>query len=139
MDPWCGGGVRLIEARQLRDDARYVGGEPDGERLARAMVNAEAGEAQITWFHWDGTRLPLREGTADGVISSFLSPATKPVEGSLGEVERLLRRDGTAVLLMERDRDLEARIRDESGLREVNRRPIHLRGRHPSVYVLKKR
>lgn len=111
LDPMCGAGTILAEQLQTRKtrlrQLRVVGGDMDASALRAAGANLRRlGQAWLA--RWDARRLPLETASVDRVISNppFGKQLGRPEEiGDLyekmvREYDRVLRPDGTAVLLV---------------------------------------
>jgi hypothetical protein len=55
-----------------------------------------------------------------------------------GEVVRVLKPDGLAVLIAEDRHEIGTVLNEIPGVHLLKRRTLHLRGRHPDVYILQK-
>jgi 23S rRNA G2445 N2-methylase RlmL len=110
LDPMCGAGTILAEQLEARRGGGRVevwGGDLDVRALRAAAANLRRlGEPRLA--RWDAARLPLPAGSVDRVVSNppFGKQLGRPEEiGPLyarvvPEYDRVLRRDGRAVLLV---------------------------------------
>ncbi|SFH65800.1 methyltransferase domain-containing protein [Bradyrhizobium sp. Gha] len=105
LDPCCGTGTLLIEARRLMPDIITIGSDIDRDRLLAAARNG--GGARCQWIQADLGRLPYRNGFADCVVANLpwgRSVAAKgAIKGNMSmavaEAMRVLAPGGNAVLL----------------------------------------
>ncbi|MCK2217788.1 RNA methyltransferase [Actinomadura sp. ATCC 31491] len=145
LDPCCGAGTTLIEARALAPRARFLGFDHAPAALAAAAANARAaaipdgGEASFAWARADGGRLPVPAGAAGRVLVNppwgRQVPPLGLLAGGLGplwrEVRRVLAGDGLAVALVHDGPP--AGFAVEEAVR------VSLSGRHPLLAVLRRR
>ncbi|MEV0631931.1 RNA methyltransferase [Nonomuraea wenchangensis] len=144
LDPCCGAGTTLIEARALAPGARFLGFDHAPDALAAARANAGGGGGgggggAFTWALADGGRVPVRDGAADRVLVNppwgRQVPPLGLLAGGLGplwrEVRRVLADDGLAVALVHDDRP-------PRGLAVERAVRVSLSGRHPLIAVLRK-
>ncbi|GIW78281.1 MAG: hypothetical protein KatS3mg105_0088 [Gemmatales bacterium] len=107
LDPMCGAGTILAEARQAQPKVRLMGGDLDRRALRAASLNLR----RMTPFllaRWDATRLPLPDSCVDAIVSN------PPFGKQLGEPDdikmlyhrmvieynRVLKPEGRVVLLV---------------------------------------
>ncbi|MGA5765810.1 methyltransferase domain-containing protein [Nonomuraea bangladeshensis] len=139
LDPCCGAGTTLIEARALAPGARFLGFDHAPDALAAARANAGGGGGAFIWARADGGRVPVRDGAADRVLVNppwgRQVPPLGLLAGGLGplwrEVRRVLADDGLAVALVHDD----GPPRGFAVERAVR---VSLSGRHPLIAVLRK-
>jgi hypothetical protein len=138
LDPICRGGVALAVFAE-RYGIRPVGLETQQEwaEVARKTLGHLP---QSSVGLWDGQRIPFVEGTFNGIFGYLGRRAEISFGPELqSEFERVLTEYGRAILLCERDRDLESGF--DSGLspfRCVDRRPIQVGGDSLCLYQLRK-
>ncbi|MGW6496341.1 methyltransferase domain-containing protein [Nonomuraea angiospora] len=146
LDPCCGAGTTLIEARALAPGARLLGFDHDPAALRAATANARAGGesgargggAAFGWGVADGGRIPVAGGSVDRVLVNPPWGRQVPPRGLLArdlgplwrEVRRVLTGDGLAVALVHDG------IPRGFALEEAVR--VSLSGRHPVIAVLRK-
>jgi tRNA (guanine6-N2)-methyltransferase len=105
LDPCCGTGTLLIEAKRLVPDAITVGSDIDRNSLLAAASNGP--NANCRWVQADLGRLPYRDGFADCVLANLpwgrRVEAKRAIHGNTGlavdEAMRVLAPGGNAVLL----------------------------------------
>ncbi|XP_043916099.1 THUMP domain-containing protein 2 [Protopterus annectens] len=110
LDPMCGLGIILVEAAREWTDAYYLGIDIDESRLHGAMVNLKTAELEekVNLLKASVTELPLQTESIDVIICDI--PFGKKFKSSvdmremlphiINEMERVLCRDGTLVLLL---------------------------------------
>ena len=104
LDPMAGAGTILRERAEAGRAACILGGDIDGDALAAARQNVGK---QVLLARWDATRLPLRDGCIDAVITN--PPYGRQHEAangldrlyarSLREAARVLKLGGRCVVL----------------------------------------
>jgi tRNA (guanine6-N2)-methyltransferase len=105
LDPCCGAGTILIEARSY--GAMAYGGDINREAVTAAHFNATQASAAVQIQHWDARALPISDGSVDRVISNLPWGRATSIDGSLPalyheigeEIERILVPRGKTVLL----------------------------------------
>ena len=150
IDPTCGTGTLLIEARHLAPGPRLLGTDADPDALRGAAANsADAAadeDAPIAYALADAGRLPLADGTIDRVVGNPPWGLQVEPHGSLarrpkryfGEVQRVLRRDGGRAVLLLHDPDTHLPLAEAVGLRVRDSFTVSLFGTHPSVVALER-
>ncbi|MEV6152421.1 methyltransferase domain-containing protein [Nonomuraea sp. NPDC052129] len=140
LDPCCGAGTTLIEARALAPHARLIGFDhvPRAVHIAAANAARAAADA-IAWGVADAGRIPLSDGSVDRVLVNPPWDRQVAPSGRLRrdpgrlwrEIHRVLAVGGTVVALVP-----EAWRPPGFGVDRV----IHLTlsGRHPVVAVLRR-
>jgi tRNA (guanine6-N2)-methyltransferase len=140
LDPCCGAGTTLIEARALAPHTRLLGFDHDPHTVHVAAANAaRAAVHAIAWGVADAGRIPLPDGSVDRVLVNPPWDRQVAPSGRLRrdpgrlwrEIHRVLAVDGTVVTLLP-----EAWQPPGFGVDRV----IHLTlsGRHPVVAVLRR-
>ena len=125
MDPMVGRGGLLIEAALVQPRGLYVGCDRNAEQLAGAVANAAAAREhtpsmpQLALLLADATRLPMDDASVDVVLCDL--PFGRQhgkrdglYESVLGEIRRVLRPGGVAVLLTTCLRELQAAVRTDN-------------------------
>jgi 23S rRNA G2445 N2-methylase RlmL len=105
LDPCCGAGTILIEARSR--GAIAWGGDINQEALTAARINATQANVDVRIQHWEARALPISTGSVDCVISNLPWGRAVSTDGSLStlyqeigeEIERVLDPGGRTVLL----------------------------------------
>ncbi|MDP6042567.1 MAG: hypothetical protein QGG64_28705, partial [Candidatus Latescibacteria bacterium] len=83
----------------------------------------------------------MGSGTVDRLICNLMRRKGEPPIGLGafgGEVVRVLKPDGLAVLIAEDRHEIGTVLNEIPGVHLLKRRTLHLRGRHPDVYILQK-
>jgi tRNA (guanine6-N2)-methyltransferase len=139
IDPCCGTGTLLIEAKRLLPDAVAVGSDLSEVSLQAARNNAINAGSALRLARADLGRLPYRDGSASSVLANLPWGQAVQAEGivrddiglAIGEILRVLARDGNAVLLMPpADGMLDRRCRTLWSI------PIRVAGRWTTIYVV---
>ena len=144
LDPFCGVGTIPIEASLLEPDLIPAAGDVSAERLVAARANFRAAQRNARLFRSHAARLPLAGQTFDRIASN--PPWGRAVEvvggregslaaGSGGELARVLRPDGRAVLLVEGEGADPGSLL-EAGMSLRFRSKVSLHGQHPEIWVL---
>ncbi|GAA3691324.1 hypothetical protein GCM10022224_066030 [Nonomuraea antimicrobica] len=144
LDPCCGAGTTLVEARAVAGSARtrFLGFDLDPAALAAATANAahpDFGRSPFAWTMADGGRLPVDAGSVDRVLVNPPWGRQVPPAGLLArglgplwrEVRRVLAPGGLAVALVHGE------IPDGFAVEETVE--VSLSGQHPLIAVLRPR
>ncbi len=146
VDPFCGAGTLLIERGLAGEFAALLGGDSDRSAAQRARVNARAASVNMAVKQWDALDLPLEAGGVDviltnppfgrqfGLPEAAVDPAALYAR-FLGQVGRVLRAEGRAVILTAAQDALEGALAG-TGLRIRRRVGVSLRGLPATIYVL---
>lgn len=105
LDPCCGAGTILIEARL--SGAIAYGGDNDQRAVTAARFNAAQAGTDVQIHHWDARALPISAKSVNCVISNLPWGRAVSTDGSLPtlyqdiskEIERVLTPSGQTVLL----------------------------------------
>lgn len=159
LDPCCGAGTTLIEARALAPHAHLLGLDHDPTSLTAATANTRTavngwglagggpagsvGGGSVGWGLADAGRVPVRGGSVGRVLVNPPWGRQVPPRGLLAhglgplwrEVRRVLAPDGLAVALLHDDPIADA----PKGFTLDEVIPVSLSGRHPVIAVLRKR
>jgi 23S rRNA G2445 N2-methylase RlmL len=118
-----------------------IGVEAYPEVLYAAQGNAQAAGVSLRLAVADPEAFGLRNGKIDRLICNLMRRSGEPsidLGAFFQEVLRILTPDGLAVIIAE-DRQVIGQVLNEvEGMRLLKRRTLHLRGRHPDVYILQK-
>jgi 23S rRNA G2445 N2-methylase RlmL len=133
LDPFCGAGTILSEARTL--GYRAIGGDLSLDALAAASANSP----DTPLVHWDAGLLPLRENSCDAVVSNLPwgrqvtsdIPIVRLYSRTLMELWRILKPHHLMVLLTHQ------LLPDMDGFEVIQRFEISLFGQTPVVAVLR--
>jgi 23S rRNA G2445 N2-methylase RlmL len=152
LDPVCGSGTLLLE-RQLFGSYRHIlGGDIVTERAAAAWQNLalqrkDIHSKAINVCQWDGRRLPLVASTVDKVAANL--PFGKQIGSGqevrqmypafFGELERVLRPNGRAVILSSEYEQVKGAIRQRPGLEIQTGYSIAVLGQWGRIYVVTRR
>ncbi|MGH3792001.1 MAG: TRM11 family SAM-dependent methyltransferase, partial [Pseudonocardiaceae bacterium] len=144
-DPFCGAGTLLVELYALDPTLRLVGSDLSAAALTEATANRPLSPTAAL-LRADSSRFPLATDSVDRVISNI--PFGKRVGSHvgntrlypafLGELTRVLRADGRAVLLTEDKNLFRQSVQTTPELRIVRDVQLASGGLHPSAYVLER-
>jgi 23S rRNA G2445 N2-methylase RlmL len=142
VDPMCGAATTLIELA-LTQPARSLGGDVSATALQAARADCAAAGVPVRLARWDAACLPLRTASVDAVLCNMpygkrtrFGAASDPAL-VLGELGRVLRSGGTAVVLSTDTDLIEARLGlPQAPLVLRQRLRLHLRGVDPVLYVM---
>lgn len=127
LDPCCGAGTTLIEARAIAPDARLLGLDRSPEAAGAAAANGPG----LSWAVADAGRLPLPSGSVDRVLVNPPWQRQVRLAGDghrlWAELRRVLAGDGTVVALVPEP---------PPGWAVQEVLPVSLSGRHPVIAVL---
>ncbi len=145
LDPMCGTGTLLIERHGL-GPAVLLGSDLFENAIAEAGINTGAAGVRAHLIRADARRMPLASGSVDKVICN--PPWGRRVLGGrsmwrlyrpvFGEIERVLRPDGLAVILTLQRRLMEELVGRVRGLDMTHDRVVSVGGMHPHLYVLER-
>lgn len=145
-DPFCGAGTLLVEAAAMDRRLRLVGSDVSAKALAAAAINRSALFPGAVLLRADAAAMPLAAESADRVVSNI--PFGKRVgshganiglyPGFLGELGRVLRPDGRAVVLTDDKNLFRASVEGTRGLRLLREVKLSTGGLHPSAFVLER-
>jgi tRNA (guanine6-N2)-methyltransferase len=139
IDPCCGTGALLIEARRLLPDAVAVGSDLSEVSLQAARSNGINAGCALRLARADLGRLPYRDGSAGCVLANLPWGQAVQAEGivrdniglAIAEILRILSAGGNAVLLMPPADDvLDKRCRTLWSI------PIRVAGRWTTIYIV---
>lgn len=147
LDPFCGAATLLIETAAAVPTARLIGVDASAAALTQAAANGALWPGGLL-LRADAARLPVAAGPVDRLVTNM--PFGKRVGSHtgnvtlypafLGEVARVLRVDGRAVLLTEEKTLVRRAIDATRGLRLVREVKLATPGDelHPSAFVVER-
>ncbi|MEV3935765.1 methyltransferase domain-containing protein [Glycomyces sp. NPDC049804] len=141
LDPCCGAGTILVEARDLTPGAGFIGSDLNPEALTAAARNAQH-LTGIAFAESDAARLPIPTGGIDRIVTNpawgrqVAMPRRFPA--LLTEWRRVIADDGRLVCLVPPEFlcHFEA---ERSGWRVIERHQLSLSGQHPVIAVAEPR
>jgi tRNA (guanine6-N2)-methyltransferase len=142
LDAFCGTGTLGLLALESCPSIEFIGSDIDASALGKATVNLHGRTTHL--MRADATRLPLARETVDLVVGNL--PFGKRVGShdtnvelyprALTEISRVLRVDGSAVLMTEEKRLFTDAVARAPGIRVAAEHVIEIGGLHPSIYVV---
>jgi 23S rRNA G2445 N2-methylase RlmL len=147
LDPFCGVGTLLLEARLLERSAQCYGLDIDEARVAAAREHAALAGVSITLAGGDAAQLPFERGMFERVLTNLPWGVAVEPEGGLKqgsgdlfwrELARVLRSAGRAVILTDPSTALAAAVR-RSEFALLLRLRVSLFGQYPELWVLSAR
>jgi SAM-dependent methyltransferase len=145
-DPFCGAGTLLVEAAALDRRLRLAGSDISAKALAAAEVNRRTLFPGAVLVRADAAAMPMGTEAVDRVVSNI--PFGKRVgshgsniglyPGFLGELGRVLRTDGRAVVLTDDKNLFRASVEHTRGLRLLREVKLSTGGLHPSAFILER-
>lgn len=137
LDPCCGAGTILVEARELAPRADFIGSDLNPGALAAAARNAQHLNG-IAFAKSDAAHLPMPTGSIDRIVTN---PAwgrqvaeMQRFPALLAEWRRIIADDGRLVCLV--PPELSCHFETErSAWNLVERRPLSLSGQHPVIVI----
>lgn len=139
LDPLCGAGDVLAERAVVAAGRLLLGGDKEAGlvRAARGRVGPGA-----TVCRWEGTALPLASASVDKVATHLPAAPEKGLGGRydawLGEMARVLRPEGEAVVLTLAYELFKSAIREHPGLRILGGYSVTVGGRWGRIYTLRR-
>ncbi|TDD62157.1 methyltransferase domain-containing protein [Kribbella antibiotica] len=140
LDPFCGSGTVLVAARAQQVDVRVVGADQSAGSIELARRNLGDGCLRVGFAE----ELKHADGSVDRVVANL--PFGKRVgshqdnlrlyPAAVGEIARVLTKDGRAVLMTEDKRLLRTAVAGTQGLKIVKERLLRFNGATPTVFVL---
>ena len=136
LDPCCGTGTLLIEAKRLVPDVIAIGSDIDRDALLAAASNGS--NAHCRWIQADLGRLPYRDGFADCVVANLpwgrKVHAKGAIQGNMSlavdEALRALAPSGNAIFLASRGEKI---VSDRALLWSI---PIRLAGHWANIQIV---
>lgn len=146
LDPLCGTGTLLIEAKALGSVAACYGLDLSMRALDEAKQNLSMTKTEAFLMRADARRIPLADKTVDAIVTNL--PFGKRVGSHaanldlyprvLHEIARVLVPGGMASLLSEEKRLIRERVGKRIRLRLMDEIPIEMGGLHPSIFRLER-
>jgi tRNA (guanine6-N2)-methyltransferase len=144
LDPFCGTATIGLLGVEACPTARFIGLDTDRFALGRAVKNFRRDGFAAQFLQGSATRLPIHSESVDLVVGNL--PFGKRVGShgtnvelypqALKEISRVLRVDGTAVLMTEEKRLFTESVEGAPGIRVTGEHAIEIGGLHPSIYVV---
>lgn len=146
LDPLCGAGTLLIEAKALNSSAACYGLDSSTRALDQARQNLSVTNTEAVLVRSDARSIPLADHTVDAIVANL--PFGKRVGSHttnldlyprlLREIARVLVPGGIAALLSQEKRLVREKIGKRIRLRLMDEIPIGIGGLHPSVFRLER-
>lgn len=142
LDVACGGGKFFLESGLDGKRSLFLGLDTELAILEGMQENAEFLGVEIKGVVGLGDALPADSGTITKLLGNLMPrKGAEPISlfRFFSEMVRVLCSDGQAFVIHE-DRRIFARMLDDfPKLKLIKRRPLHLQGRHPDLYILQRR
>jgi 23S rRNA G2445 N2-methylase RlmL len=144
LDPFCGTATLGVLAAEACPTVRFIGLDVDPSALGKAASNlrGRGGSAQL--LRGSAAQLPIASDTVDVVVGNL--PFGKRIGShdtnlelyprAMKEISRVLRVDGTAVLMTEEKRLFVDGVQRAPGIRITAEHAVEIGGLHPSIYVV---
>jgi len=144
LDPMCGAGTLLIERALMARYGLLLGGDLEQPALQAAIENIGPRHKPRQLFHWDARQLPLATASVDRVATNppfgvqLGSPRENPrlYRGLLSELDRVLKPQGSAVVLTGEVALIKETLRDIPHLRVAQSYPVTILGQRATIFVL---
>jgi predicted RNA methylase len=144
LDPFCGTGTIGLLAVESCPSVRFTGMDIDSSALGKAAANLRGRGFAAQLLRGSAAQLPIAGGAVDVVVGNL--PFGKRVGShdtnvelyprALKEISRVLRVDGSAVLMTEEKRLFTDAVAHAPGIRIAAEHVIEIGGLHPSIYVV---
>jgi len=144
LDPMCGSGTILIERAQTCRYRLLLGGDIDPEAVQTTRENVGPRFKPIKIRQWDATSLPLEDRSISALVTNM--PFGKQIGSReenrtrypelLAEWSRILKANGSMVLLTSERALLRQALKDRRELVLARQLPVLVRGVPASIYVL---
>jgi tRNA (guanine6-N2)-methyltransferase len=146
LDPLCGAGTLLIERAMIERYRLLLGGDIDPVALQAAAENIGPRHKPRQLLRWDAGRLPLASASVDKVATNlpFGKQVGSPRENqrlyraAFGEIDRLLRPQGRAVVLSSEAELIKDTLRQVRGLQIARGYSVTILGQRARVYVVER-
>jgi 23S rRNA G2445 N2-methylase RlmL len=144
LDPLCGAGTLLVERGTIERHALLLGGEIDADALQAAARNIGPRHKPRQLLRWDAGRLPLASASVDKIVTNlpFGKQVGSPHENrrlycaAFREVDRLLRPQGSAVVLSSETELVKDALRQIKGLQIVRGYSVTILGQQARIYIV---
>lgn len=146
LDPLCGAGTLLVERGLAGRHALLLGGDLDDAARRAAAQNIGPRHKPRQLLKWDAGRLPLASGCVDKVATNL--PFGKQIgshQRNAGlyrvvfrELDRVLRPEGSAVVLSSETDLIKDTLRRFKGLQIVRGYSITILGQRARVYLIER-
>lgn len=143
LDPFSGAGTIGLEIAETLCQGKVMNSDISSEACGCAITNCAAANALLSPTFWiaDAARMPLQSNSVTSIISNL--PWGRKVQVNrelaelyalaMGEIERVLRPRGRAVLLTDRSDLL---LQNAGNLQLAFAKQISLYGQYPTIHVL---
>jgi tRNA (guanine6-N2)-methyltransferase len=146
LDPLCGAGTLLIERGTIERHALLLGGDIDADALQAAAQNIGPRHKPRQILRWDAGHLPLASASVDKVATNlpFGKQVGSPQENRrlyravFGEIDRLLRPQGRAVVLSSEAKLVKDTLRQVDGLQIVRGYSVTILGQRARIYIVER-
>lgn len=139
LDPLCGAGPVLAERAAVGAGRLLLGGDEEAETVRAARARAGS---QATVCRWEGKALPLAAASINKVATHLPAVPEKGMgeryDAWLGEMARVLRPGGEAVVLTLAYELFKSTIRKHPGLRILGGYSVTVGGRWGRIYTLRR-
>jgi 23S rRNA G2445 N2-methylase RlmL len=146
LDPLCGAGTLLVERGTIERHALLLGGDVAVDALRAAAQNIGPRHKPRQLLRWDAGRLPLTSVSVDKIATNlpFGKQIGSPQENRrlyravFDEIDRVLRADGTAVVLSSEAELIKGTIRKLEALQIARGYSVTILGQRAMVYVIER-
>jgi tRNA (guanine6-N2)-methyltransferase len=143
LDPFCGDGIMLHERQLFGDFAQLWGANTITEQVSIAEMNLSAKGSRklppdISLATWVDLALPLESESVDKIATSLLEVEMK-LAPMFKEMARILRPDGTAVILSSDYDKIKDTIRHRPELEIMTGYSVKPSSRWGRIYIIKRK
>jgi 23S rRNA G2445 N2-methylase RlmL len=146
LDPLCGAGTLLVERGMIERHAWLLGGDINADVLQAAVQNIGPRHKPRQLLEWDAGRLPLASASVDKIATNlpFGKQIGSPQENRrlyravFGEIDRLLRPQGRAVVLSSEAELIKDTLRQVKGLQIVRGYSVTILGQRARIYIVER-
>jgi tRNA G10 N-methylase Trm11 len=135
LDPFCGAGTILLEARRLRPGAHYTGLDRDPDAIAAARSN-DCSPPHVRWQIHDAAVIDRMRTPFDRIITNppwSVRVGIGPIAPYLDQWRRVLKPGGTAVAIVNHQQA--TRLMQDPNWRVVESHGLSVAGQHPRIVV----